>query len=180
MNLDVSLLALVYLGIGFFYKQKISSIVNQKNGKLDLLALVCGVCMVVFCWVNYNVGNGYYYFDMKSVYYKELVSAIVIPSCFLVVLLRISFFISYLNWLNRVKNALIICGRSTVPIMFMHLPLNCLKDTMNYGLGLYVIIGICIPLLLSRIFGNFLILQKLFGFPQLNMIASKYRENASS
>lgn len=167
LNLDVSLLALVYIGLGFFYKEVIKCIENDACIKLDIIGCICGIGIVMFCCVNYQSGSRYYYFDMKSVYYKELFSAILIPCCFGMALLRVAFWISHLNALRLIKQFLLICGKTTIPIMFMHLPLNCMKDTVNYGIGLYVAIGVGIPLLLSLVFGNSAVLRTLFGFSLL-------------
>ena len=164
LNLDVSLLAMVYIGIGFFCKKRIKCIEEKVCITWDVVGFVCAVSMAIFCWLNYKY-DWHYYFDMKSVYYKELILAILIPCGFGMALLRVAFWISRLKALNLIKFFFLQCGKATIPIMFMHLPLNNLKESANYSIVLYVVIGVGIPLLLSWIFGNVEILRKLFGFP---------------
>lgn len=70
-NLDVSLMALIYLSIGFFYKDKIKQLSEFESRKYDLAAGAVAVALVIFCWFIYTDGNRLYYFDMKPVYYKD-------------------------------------------------------------------------------------------------------------
>ena len=40
-----------------------------------------------------------------------------------------------------------LCGRATIPIMFMHMLLNHWQNTIGYGKLIYTIIGVGIPIL---------------------------------
>ena len=64
-NLDVSLIALVYVGIGFFYKDKIKNLLESDSRKYDAVAGVTAFGLVMFSWFIYRDGNRLYYFDMK-------------------------------------------------------------------------------------------------------------------
>lgn len=75
-------MALIYLSIGFFYKDKIKQLSEFESRKYDLAAGAVAVALVIFCWFIYTDGNRLYYFDMKPVYYKELISAALIPCAF--------------------------------------------------------------------------------------------------
>lgn len=88
-NFDVVLMALVYVGIGYFYKDKIKRLLEDETVKIDVAAGIIAVLLGIFCWINYRDGSPFYYFDMKPVYYKELISAILISCAFGFVLIRI-------------------------------------------------------------------------------------------
>ena len=96
-NMDVSLMALVYIGVGLFYKDKIKKLMESEQKKFDLTARIVVVSLAFFCWFIYRDGNRLYYFDMKPVYYKELISAIVIPCAFGIVLVRL------VHWMEKTK-----------------------------------------------------------------------------
>ena len=167
-NLDVSLMALVYVGIGFFYKDKIKELLESESKKYDLVAGIVVVVLLIFCWFIYSDdGNRLYYFDMKPVYYKELISAIVIPCAFGIVLVRLVHWMEKEKWLNLLNHLLILCGRATIPIMFMHIPLNHWKESLGYGRTVYVVIGIGIPIVFTLIFNKYKAIRKLFGLPKL-------------
>lgn len=55
----------------------------------------------------------------------------------------------------------------TIPIMFMHIPLNHWKDAFEYGRVMYVVIGIGIPIVFTLIFNKYKAMRKLFGLPKL-------------
>lgn len=81
-NLDVALMALVYVGIGFFYKDKIKELLECDSRRFDLLSGLIAVALSLFCWFIYKNENQLYYFDMKPVYYKEFISALLIATVY--------------------------------------------------------------------------------------------------
>lgn len=166
-NLDVSLMALIYLSIGFFYKDKIKQLSEFESRKYDLAAGAVAVALVIFCWFIYTDGNRLYYFDMKPVYYKELISAALIPCAFGMVFARIIYWMEKINWLDGLNRFFALCGQATIPIMFMHIPLNHWKDAFEYGRVMYVAIGIGIPIVFTLIFNKYKAMRKLFGLPKL-------------
>lgn len=167
-NFDVALMALVYIGIGFFYKGEIGKLLESESKKYDLAAVIIGVVLILFCWLSYKDGNRFYYFDMKPVYYKELVSAILIPCEFGVVLARLMHWIKKRKMLNILNRFVILCGRSTIPIMFMHIPLNHWKENLGYGRVGFMLIGIGGPLAFTLMFNRYSVIRKLFGLPDLS------------
>lgn len=174
-NMDVALLALVYLAIGFYYKVPIKKWLEDDNRKFDIIALIISVLLVAFCVFNYWGGRRLYYFDMKPLYYKELFSAILIPCAFGVVLCRIVFWIERVQPLSWLERAFAFLGRMTLPIMFMHVPLNTWKvqfgyDGAWYGRSVYVAIGIGVPVIFTLAFHRFRIMRKLFGLPNLSKV----------
>lgn len=163
-NLDVSLMAIVYIGIGFYCKDKIKIILEDEEKKYDLIAVVIIVVLIIFCIFNYSSEEVWYYFDMKPVYYKELVSAIIVPCLFGFVICRI---IHWLEKVNVVENIFALLGRMTISIMFLHIPLNQWMEDIGYGGLVYVLIGIVVPVVFTVVFCRFEGLRKLFGLPDL-------------
>ena len=53
-NLDVALIALVYVGIGYFHKDKIKKLLEAEAVRIDVVAGIIAVLMGIFCWVNYR------------------------------------------------------------------------------------------------------------------------------
>ena len=166
-DLDVSLMALVYISIGFFYKNKIKELLESDSKKYDLTAGIVAAVLALFCWFIYRDDNRLYYFDMKPVYYKELISAIVIPCAFGIVLVRLVHWVEKTKWLDGLNRFLALCGQATIPIMFMHIPLNHWKDSLGYGRVEFLVIGICVPLAFTLIFNRYKFMRKLFGLPKL-------------
>ena len=104
---------------------------------------------------------------MKPIYYKELFSAILIPCAFGIVIARIIHWICKYTALEWLTSGFAYLGQMTIPIMFMHVPLNTWKDTIGYGRLVYVLIGVGIPVAFTLIFNGYSIMRKLFGLPKL-------------
>lgn len=167
-NLDVALMALVYIAIGYFCKKQIKTLLESDLLKYDIAASVIAVGLVIFCGFNYGYKTGFYYFDMKPVCYSELVLAIMIPCAFGIVLARLIHRIAKARWLWGLQDFLILCGKTTIPIMFMHVPLNHWKDYFGYGRLIYMAIGIEIPLVITHVFNKNPVMRKVLGIPKLN------------
>lgn len=167
-NLDVSLLVLVYLAIGFYYKKQIKNFLTENNKMYDISAVCAVAVLAVFCYMNYQNDTPYYYFDMKPVYYRELALAIIIPSLFALVLVRIIFWFSKIRITESFMTIFSYLGRMTMPIMFLHIPLNYWKDVLDYGIIIYMLIGVGGPVIFTLLFNRFEIMRKLFGLPRLN------------
>ena len=128
-NLDVLWMALVYVGIGYFYKSLIREIIEDDSMCFDMLVVGIAIILGIFGFFNYREGYFFYYFDMKPVYYKELLSAILIPCSFGIVLVRGVHGLVRIKCLNRMRKLSELCGRATIPIMFMHMLLNHWQNT---------------------------------------------------
>lgn len=76
--------------------------------------------------------------------------------------------ISVLFWFQR---GLAYLGQMTIPIMFMHVPLNTWKDAIGYGCVVYVLISVGVPVIFTLLFSRYSIMRKLFGLP----VIRKYR-----
>ena len=125
-NLDVALMALVYVGIGFFYKDKIKELLECDSRRFDLLSGLIAVALSLFCWFIYRNENQLYYFDMKPVYYKEFISALLIPCAFGMVLARLVYWMQKNKWLDSLNRFFVLCGQATIPIM-KYLPKSYMK-----------------------------------------------------
>lgn len=167
LNFDVSLLAAVYLAIGFYYKKTIRTLLEDASRKFDSLALIIGLLLVAFCFFNYLDGRCLYYFDMKPLYYKELIFAMVIPCMFGIVLCRVVYWLEYGRSIIWIDKILIYLGRMTIPIMFMHIPLNTWKSELGYGFFVYLLIGIGVPVVFTVVFSRFKVMRRLFGLSDL-------------
>ena len=166
-NLDVSLMALVYVSIGYFYKDKIKELLESESKKYNMAAGMVAVTLVIFCWFIYRDGNRFYYFDMKPVYYKELILAILIPCAFGIVLIRMVHWMEKAKYLELLNRFLILCGRATIPIMFMHIPLNHWKDMIGYGRYIYVLTGVSVPIVFAVLLHKNRVMRELFGLSTL-------------
>lgn len=168
-NLDVALLALVYVAIGYYGKAQVRNWLSSEEHKYDVASVIVFAVIVVFC--SFNIKFGFYYFDMKPVYYRELILAIVVPCAFGVVIARLVYWMGkrkFLNWLNR---RVAFLGRTTIPIMFIHAPLNTLLlEHFKYGRLFYVLIGVGVPVIITLIFSRFMMMRKLFGLPELSRV----------
>lgn len=166
-NLDVALMALVYVGIGFFYKDKIKELLECDSRRFDLLSGLIAVALSLFCWFIYRNENQLYYFDMKPVYYKEFISALLIPCAFGMVLARLVYWMQKNKWLDSLNRFFVLCGQATIPIMFMHIPLNHWKTELAYGRWIFVLIGAGLPIVSTILFHSNRVMRKLFGLPNL-------------
>lgn len=167
-NLDVSLLALLYLSIGYYFEGRIKSFENDKNKYFDIMACVLLLLIGMFCFVNYRMYDSLYYFDMKQVYYHELLLAILVPCSFGIVLARIVRGLNVSKYLKGIQNMLAFLGRITLPIMFMHVPLNSWRESIGYGSAMYVLIGVGVPVLFTVVFQHSSAMCVLFGLPRLS------------
>lgn len=156
------LLALVYISYGFYHKEKIQEWILSENRKKDYISVVIVLCLSIFCILNYIGDTPFYYFDMKYVHYKELISAVVIPCAFGIVIARAVHCINKFRATKNLRVILSFLGKNTIPIMFMHIPVNKLLTPLNLGIILYLLFGIGIPVIFIIIFGRYKIFHKLF------------------
>ena len=172
-NLDVALIALVYVGIGYFHKDKIKKLLEAEAVRIDVVAGIIAVLMGIFCWVNYRDVSPFYYFDMKPVYYRELICAVPIPCAFDFVLVRTVHWLFNIAALGGFLDFVALCGRATIPIMFMHIPSNHWQSEFNYGKLIYVVIGVGVPVLFTLLFNRVQLMRSVFGIPNLKEIKGK-------
>ncbi len=138
---DVCLLALLYVAIGFYGREQLTKWMRSENSRYDILACAAAVLLGAFCWVCYRMQRFSYAFDMKIVHYRALVPAVVLPVLFGIVLLRA------VRWACRiamVSDVLTFLSRTSVPILFLHMPLHTVIGT-DCGRLTYMAAGLAIP-----------------------------------
>lgn len=163
-NLDVSLLALVYIAIGFYGKRIIRSLLYCHNYVYDIGGIILILVLSIFCYFNNGGSNTWYYFDMKSVKYNELILAVIIPCMFGFVICRIVYWICIKN---AIYSGFAFLGRMTIPVMYLHVPLNQWMNEIGYGRLLYLLIGIGVPVVLTVLLSRFRTMRLLFALPKL-------------
>lgn len=157
-GLDVSLIVLSYLIIGFLLKENILTFFEKKSIKLDVLAIVLLIILVSEHLVMETSGM-MRQLDMKAVVYKNSISAYIIPLMYGYVLARLSAMIARTN----IRTIIAYLGEITMPIMFLHEPLKRFC-TLSNNLLIYLLIGVGIPAILSVMMGRSKYC-KLFGIP---------------
>lgn len=170
LALDIALISILYIWLGFICKRKIMVLLCDNCVIGDALAVVLTIVIVVFLKFNYGSdGSIYYYFDMKPRYYRNIFCAVLVPVMFGIVFSRLLFWVTKIRFLGFVPRLLNIFGQMTLPIMFLHIPINALMKSMGYKYGcfIYTVVGLGIPVLISIIGKNNFLLCKMFGFPQL-------------
>lgn len=166
-NLDVALLALVYISIGYYNKDRIKRFMSSNKKLYDYFAAGLVIVIAIFCFVNYRGEEPIYHFDMKNVYYHDLLLAVLIPCTFGFIFLRLDRVIRRRNKVAVLLSTFSFLGRMTVPIMFMHMPLNAFREMLGYGGVTYVLIGIGMPCIFTLLFNRYKVARALFGLPRI-------------
>lgn len=171
-NADVCLLALVYVAIGFYFRTMINVLFESNDRKYDIVAGIIAMLLVVFCVVNSQYH--WYSLDMKPVYYHELLSVLLIPCAFGIVLIRLCTWLAKIKQISFLADLLSFCGKVTIPIMFLHVPLNNFLDEKlkytetNLGIIIYLIVGMGVPVLIGWLAKKNRKTAKLFGVSYKN------------
>ena len=126
---DVSLLVLSYLIVGYILKDRIVDLFQRQSLKLDVIAIgVIGLLILEHLLMEkYGVSRQ---IDMKLVVYKNPISVYIIPTLYGFVIARLSAFIE--RNCGRLSLCLEYVGSVTIPIMFLHEPLNRFCPMSNY------------------------------------------------
>ena len=135
---DVVLLCLSYLTMGYYGKQTIDRWRKADQFQVDFAAIVIAIILVT----EFAVMGGRA-IDMKQVLYQNLLYNYLIPIGYGLVLLRLCRIIS--KRLKRIKCALQAIGQMTIPIMYLHEPLNRYLQIAQDNILVYVLIGIGAP-----------------------------------
>lgn len=135
---DVVLLCLSYLTMGYYGKQTIDRWRKADQFQVDFVAIVIAIILVT----EFAVMGGRA-IDMKQVLYPNLLYNYLIPIGYGLVLLRLCRIIS--KRLKRIKCALQAIGQMTIPIMYLHEPLNRYLQIAQDNILVYVLIGIGAP-----------------------------------
>lgn len=154
LNLDVCLISIVYFSMGFYLKETITKIRNNFNISLYILISLIGLIFIILNLkgiLSYNL-------NMKLGHYYNLILDILIPSIFGIWGLITSMIISKIN-ITLIK----FIGINTLPIMYLHIPLNGLiQNKIKYGLITYILVGVVPALIFSHICSKNKYLEFLF------------------
>lgn len=162
-NLDVSFIAVFYIAIGYYGKKIINDFFENKEIKNNIILSFCLISGFVFVYLNIVNPKIEFYFDMKAVRYSNLFLDAFVPLIFFGVLIFASNIIS--KYLLHIFIAVAKIGRKTIPIMFLHVPLNyCFEYKKN--IIAYCVIGLVIPIIFNDLFSKYKIMRKLFGLSQ--------------
>jgi fucose 4-O-acetylase-like acetyltransferase len=145
LNIDTSLMGVVYFYLGFMFKphyQHFKATVTHHRyvGFIFTVLLVLAIFLVV---EDFN-------FDMKYQSYGNVIYSLIIPVSITLVLLFFSIILSNIDF---VKKNLVLIGKYSLLIMYLHLMIKYLLLKYEcYNLSLFIILSILIPILLSKIF----------------------------
>lgn len=158
---DVSLLVLSYLIVGYTLKDKIFDLFKRPSMKLDVFAVGLGILLILehLLMEMYGLPRK---MDMKLVVYNNPVSVYIIPALYGFVIARLSRFIE--QNCRRLNQCLVYIGSITIPIMFLHEPLNRFCP-LSSKLFFYLLMGVGIPTLFSIVISR-CEFCKYFGVPQ--------------
>lgn len=172
---DVSLLVLSYLIVGYILKDKIVDLFRRQSLKIDIIAAGVATLLILEHLLMERYGMPRQ-IDMKFVVYKNPISVYVMPVLYGFVIARLSALIE--RSCRRLNRFLAYMGSITIPIMFLHEPLNRFCPLAS-NLLFYLLIGIGIPVLFSIIVSKFKCC-KYFGIPKrkyLHEICSSKKMN---
>lgn len=138
-NVDASLLALCYYSIGYYAKTYLKQIP----------ALLTGICVLltIGCVTLQELGLLDYHFSMKYITYDYHALDLLIPFIMIV---------SYCGIFQLITSAKLLSVLSFInhrglSIMYMHIGVNkILLQFTDYGNIMYTIVGVSIPLLVSK------------------------------
>ncbi|WP_088072895.1 acyltransferase family protein [Gottfriedia luciferensis] len=138
-NIDVALLSIFFLGLGFFTKKYIASIPN-------FFGIVC-ISLSILYMVLYEMDKLDYHLSLKYLRYDHLFLDALIPITMVVALL---FLCQKLAKLQIIQPCTIF-GKESITIMYIHIFANAvLSQFFDYGPLMYTIIGLVVPMLAKK------------------------------
>lgn len=139
LDLDVALLALSYYAFGYYAR----SILSTNDRRIMLPAVVLSAVFLI----GGLTGVFSYGLDMKYIRYYHIALDLLVPISMLTAVCALS----HLAASNRLGKGLAVLGIASLPIMYLHSPLNIyLRGFHNYMWAMYTVIGIVIPFAVCR------------------------------
>jgi fucose 4-O-acetylase-like acetyltransferase len=146
LNLDVSLLAVCYIAMGYYGKELLLKVLNERNYSFLTAITTIGfflslIILDVMKFINYQL-------DMKGVFYNSIIGDIMVPAiCTLCILSLSKLLVQY-----SLFKFLSYFGRYSIAIMFLHFAiLEIYKHYFHYNWVLFSIAGSIIPLIFALI-----------------------------
>lgn len=177
LNLDVALMAVVYIAIGHECKKQINSLREKSIHDLPF-TIGALVLIVVFAFIVYEQNVFHFSIDMKYVNYKECILSVLLPIAFGILILRM---ICGMGWLVHSTVALFrdvshffYCllaglGQMSLAVMYWHLLVNHFQLRFHYGALVYCLIGVTVPVVLCQLLGRSRAFQLALGFKAVDM-----------
>lgn len=155
LNIDVCLVSLFYFSIGYYFKDTIKTFLVEKSVNFFIiLTLVC----IVSILLN-TMGLLDYKLNIKIGNYTHLILDIIIPVTFTLWTLFISKYLVKLIGSNVIN----YIGRNTLPIMYLHVPLNAvLQQYTHYGNLAFLLVGTIFPIFFIYVCNKNKILKLIF------------------
>ena len=147
LNADVALLCLSYLAIGCYGRKFIDA--WRKSTDVKIVYGTIGISLILL--MEFLIFGGRT-LDMKQAFYPNLLYAYFVPVGYGLVLLRVCHLISCKC--KYLRKMLQILGQVTIPIMYLHEPLNRYFQFAQENILIYMLIGIGVPVLLAMIPSN--------------------------
>ncbi|RYM02809.1 hypothetical protein EWH99_10775 [Sporolactobacillus sp. THM7-7] len=166
-NIDVVLISSVYFALGFYSR----NVINKIGQKINMLwFIVLSVSCLALIILNYfNIFN--YSLDLKLSHYNHFILDLVIPYIYTIWILMLSKLLSSL----RIFNILAYAGFYSLPIMYLHIPVNvALMSRLEYGSVVFIIFGTILPLIFAYICSK----SSKLGYFFLGMMPKKLPEQS--
>ena len=146
-NIDVCLLTVVYFYIGQLIRCNESDLNRFKNKSVTILACTITSALIGSVVLLNAKGIFSYNMDMKYVRYADFIFPILIPILFGIIIYTLSCLINKIKYVDVVFQ---LCGRASMIIMFVHIPI---RDWImvplfgqSYSIVLYLFLVCCIGL----------------------------------
>ena len=157
LNIDVALLAVCYIGIGFYLKGWVMKMLNNLKLSMQVLAITGGICLLLIVLNLCNILN--YQLDMKNLIYYSLLGDIIFPLVFTIFILSLCKFLDK----SGLFKFLLYFGKYSIAIMFLHFSiLEIYKHYFHYNWIIFSILGSLIPLLFAIACDKFKLTRILF------------------
>ncbi|WP_179348065.1 acyltransferase family protein [Winogradskyella pacifica] len=144
LNIDTSLMAVVYFYIGFVLRIYYQAF-NSKVKQFWYFSISIALIVLVFIFLGVESFN----FDMKYQSYGNLFYSLLIPVSITLALLVLIIAVPSINFIN---SSLAFIGRQSLLIMYLHLLIKYILIEYNsYDLTLYLVSSIILPLIVSKV-----------------------------
>ena len=161
LNLDVVLISIFYYSIGFYGKSLIYKLYNRLSTFIfSFTGIIIFIILDTKNLISYNL-------DMKHNLYNHVILDLLVPVTFTLFILCLSNLISKTPFARIFEK----CGIISLTIMYLHMPINLLLKesfSVHYGIVLFSIIGIILPLLINNYILEKNHFTKLFLLGQFN------------
>ncbi|MFF3021897.1 acyltransferase family protein [Gottfriedia sp. NPDC057948] len=138
-NMDVALLAIFFLGLGFFTKKLIASISN-------FLGIFC-IALSIFYMTLYEMNKLDYHLSLKYLRYNHLFLDALIPITMTIAVLYLCQKLAKLQFIQPCT----IFGKESLTIMYIHIFANAVfSQFFDYGPLLYTLIGLTVPMIAKK------------------------------